>query len=405
MADITPIAMTTNAVHHPPHFFRHAAVRIARHSLGQIQRCEQALPASVRIQALHILTYALALEEQWPLARDLLLRLSDKLEQSGYREGWLPLLERGLHLSQQHHDVTAMAEIHLRLGYFLQLSGKFVEACTHYAASATAFRAAGQTERCARVLNRYAYTARQQHKRAQAFHLVDEAFRLVTAVHPEHANTCLVRGWLAFDEQQWQAACDYFGKAVAILRDHGSPYQLACALRDLAAALHLLERNEEAITTYQQAMALFAPLGNYFQQAVITMNIGVIRLVCQQAPSALDCFGQAEPIFRQLYDHEHLSQLYLNQGIAYRMCGQVQHSVRLLQAAIELFEPIGNLEWLANAVDELGVTLLHMGDTKRAITTFQEALTILAATPDLSTYRRREITEHLHTALQSLAQS
>ena len=76
------------------------------------------------------------------------------------------------------------------------------------------------------------------------------------------------------------------------------------------------------------------------------------------------------------------------------MCQQLQLSARLLQAAIELFEQIGNLQWLANAVDELGLTLLQAGETNQAITTFQEALTILTAVPESSTYQRNEITQH-----------
>ena len=403
MADFMTTMPEPKVADQPAHFFRYAAARIARHSLGQVVGCRTALAEPVRIQALHILTYALQLEEQWPLARDLLLLLSDKLEQSGHREDWLPLLERGLQVSQQQHDIKAMAEIHWRIGYLFQVNGQFATACTHYAASATAFRKIRQPERCARVLNRYAYTARQQQQRTQALHLVEEAFQLTPADHPERANAYLVRGWLAFDERHWQEACDYFRKAVLILTQHGTAYQLACALRDLAGALHLLEQNDEAISTYQQAMTLFAQLGNLFQQAVITMNIGVIYLVGQQAARALEHFSQAEPIFHQLYDREHVSQLYLNQGIAQRMCQQLQLSERLLQAAIELFEQIGNLQWLANAVDELGLTLLQAGETDQAITTFLQALTILVGVPVSSTYQRSEITQHLQTALRTLA--
>lgn len=405
MAELATSVLIPSVSQQPAHFFRHAAVRIARHTLGQIEQSGARLAEPVRIQALHILPYALHIDDQWPLARDLLLRLADKLEQSGHREGWLPFLEQGLRLSQQQQDTKTMAELHLRIGYLLQLSGKYAAACAHYAASTTAFRDIGQFDRCARVLNRYAYTARQQQKRAQALHLVEEAFRIVSADHPEWANACLVRGWLAFDEQHWQEAHEHFRKAVTALTQHGTSYQLACALRDLAGALHLLERNDEAITTYKQALASFAQLGNQFQQAVIMMNLGVVYLVDQQPSSALAYFAQAEPTFQQLHDREHLSQLYLNQGIAYRMSEQPHHSVRLLQAAIELFEQIGNAEWLANAVDELGVTFLHMGETNRAVTTFREAMTILTSAPETSVSRVKEITEHLQAALRSLAQN
>ena len=403
MADIAIITPDSVAASHPAHFFRHAAARIARHSLGQIEQCNVALAEPVRIQALHILTYALQLEGQWLLARDLLLRLADKLEQSSYRAGWLPLLEQGLHLSQQHQDAKTTAELHLRIGYLLQLSGQFEAACTHYAAGATTFAQVGQPERRARVLNRYAYTARQQQKPTQAWQLVQEALALVADDHPEQGNAYLVRGWLAVDERHWQAACADFAKAVAILRRNGTPYQLACALRDLAVPLHMLQRDEEAISVFQQAAALFGQLDNHFQQAVVKMNCGIIYLARQQPALALDLFTEAEPIFRQLHDQENLGKLYLNQGLAYRAAGKLHHSTHLLQASISLFEQIGNPDWLANAVDELGVTRLQSGETQQAVATFQEALTILLTAPEPTVYRRNQITAHLQTALQSIA--
>jgi tetratricopeptide (TPR) repeat protein len=400
MADIAIITPDPVAASHPAHFFRHAAARIARYSLGQIEQCNVALAEPVRIQALHILTYALQLEGQWLLARDLLLRLADKLEHSSYRAGWLPLLEQGLHLSQQHQDAKTTAELHLRIGYLLQLSGQFEAACTHYAAGATTFAQVGQPERRARVLNRYAYTARQQQKPTQAWQLVQEALALVADDHPEQGNAYLVRGWLAVDERHWQAACADFAKAVAILRRNGTPYQLACALRDLAVPLHMLQRDEEAISVFQQAAALFGQLDNHFQQAVVKMNCGIIHLA-QQPALALDFFAGAEPIFRQLHDQENLGKLYLNQGLAYRVAGKLHRSTHLLQASISLFEQIGNPDWLANAVDELGVTFLQLGETQQAITTFQEALTILSTAPEPTSYRRNQIARHLQTALHS----
>ena len=402
MADLAPSAFIPAVAQQPAHFFRHAAVRIARHSLGQIEQGGETLAESVRMQALHILTYALQLEDQWPLARDLLLLLADKLEQSGHREGWLPFLEQGLRLSQQQQDTRTTAELHLRIGYLLQLSGQLEDACTHYAAGVIAFAQVGQPERRARALNRYAYTVRQQQNRVLAFQLIQDALTLVADDHPERANALLVHGWLAFDERHWQDACDYFAKAVAILKKNGTPYQLACALRDLAVPLHLLHRDEEAITTFQQAATMFAQMNNRFQQAVVKMNGGIVYLAQQQPASALTLFSEAEPTFRQLCDDENLGKLYLNQGLAYRAAGKLHQSLHRLQASVSLFEQIGNLDWIANAVDELGVTLFQMGELHQAMSKFQEALTILATAPESFTYRQRQIVEHLQTARQSI---
>jgi len=401
MADVAALGLKLDTPSPPPQFFRHAAVRIARHSLGQIQLCDQALPEAVRIQALHILTYALHLGEHWPLARDLLLRLAEKLEQSGYREGWRPLLEYSLQLSQRYNDRNTAAELQLHLGYLCQLHGDLAAAAAHYAASADLFGELGQPARRARVLNRYAFTARQQQKRPQALQLISEVYQLVAADHPERGNAQLVQGWLALDERNWQLACDSFTAAKVIFQRSGTRYQLASALRELAVPLHMLARDEEAMACFAQATTLFAQLGNRFQQAVVSMNWGIIYLARQQIPAALALFAEAEPVFRQLQDDEHLGKLYLNQALAYRASGELPQCVRLLQASIALFEQIGNSDWLVNAMDELGLSWWQMGDRQRAMTTFQAALTLLSASPNASTYRRNQISGHLQTALQA----
>ena len=402
MADFMTTTPEPKIADQPVRFFRHAAARIARHSLGQVAGCRTALAEPVRIQALHILTYALQLDEQWPLARDLLLLLADKLEQSSYRDGWLPLLEHGLRLSQQYQDRKTMAELQLRIGYLLQVSGQLAAACDHYADSATAFAEIGHPERRARVLNQYAYAVRQQQQRPRSMQLLQEALTLVAEEHPERANAFFVRGWLALDDCNWQGAADDFAKAVAILEKWGTSYQLACALRDLAVPLYWLHNLEEASNALQRAAVLFGHLNNQFQQAVVKMNWCIILLTHHQPTVALSLFVEAEPVFRQLHDDENLGKLYLNQGLAYRAVGKFQHSLHLLRAAISLFEQIGNSDWLANTVDELGLTLLQMGETQQAVTTFQEALTILATAPEPSSHRHNQIVGHLQTALQSV---
>lgn len=400
MASAAGVELDTDTSKHPAHFFRQTAFRIAQHSLAQVKICDDSLPESIRIQALHILNYALPLDVHWPLVQELLLLLADKLEQSGYREDWLPLLECALPISQQHHDCKSTAEIHLHIGYLLQLSGNLEAAGTHYRTSATAFMEVGLPARCARVLNRFAHAAWQQRKRPQALQLVNEALQLVDNNHPERANALLMCGWLAFDERNWQESSDCFAEAITILQTSGTRYQLACGLRDRAAPLHMLTRDSEAIDCLQQATILFAQLGNRFQQAVVSMNEGIIYLARQQITPALERFHAAEPIFRQLHDLEHLSKLYLNQALAYRSNHDLAKSVVFLQSSIELFEQIGNVDWLANAKDELGLTLLQMGNVQQAIVSFQDALTLLSATQETSTYRRSQLLAHLESALQ-----
>jgi tetratricopeptide (TPR) repeat protein len=172
-----------------PRTFRTFIVATTEHILQQVKQSIAVLEPAAREQALHILSFALALDEAWPPVRDLLLTLAPKLEQMGLRSDWLPYLERGAAESNKHQDRLAKAELSLHIGHLYRLLSQFDHARQWLLRSVEEFCAIDQPLGQARALNQLAYLTWQQHSYAEAEQLATTALELLPNTDPERASS------------------------------------------------------------------------------------------------------------------------------------------------------------------------------------------------------------------------
>ena len=59
-------------------------------SLARVRTAEYVVADVDRQQAWHLLSFALKVEEAWPVTRALVVALAPKLELAGCREDWIP---------------------------------------------------------------------------------------------------------------------------------------------------------------------------------------------------------------------------------------------------------------------------------------------------------------------------
>jgi tetratricopeptide (TPR) repeat protein len=384
-----------------PDTFRRYIARGADCVLAQVQAPAGLLPHETRVQALHVLSYALNLSAAWPVVRDLLLAMAPKMEQAGYRDEWIPYLERGLAQSQLQDDQRAYANLNRHLGFLFQLRSKFEQARRHYAASAETYKALGEPREHAFLLNRLAYVARLQRRFREAEQLAQAALQLLPADDVDRATSYFVLGWVALDAHKLDEGIDYFTQSLTIFSTHDDRRQVARRLRDLATALLWQQRYEEALLHFQQADLLFGELQDPYEQAATWLNLGVVHLFLSQAEEALRIFARAEPVLRRTQNTESLAMLCNNQGIAYRQLRCWRQAQLALHESIALWRELENREGLVNVLDELGLTYLAAGLHQEATYTFHEALTILEQMVDDPSYgsRRDELHQHLEMAL------
>lgn len=369
-----------------PRVFCDFILRTLQGSLAQVQAAGNVLSDDLRDQALHILTFALKLEEAWPFTRTLLINLAPKLEQMGHRDDWMPYLEQGLQYSQALGDQETLARLHLQLGMLYQFRAKYDQACFHLTQSTERFAALNQRGEQAETLNRLAHIARLRRRYPEATALVTQALALLDDNDHGRAFSYFVLGGVAEDAGEFDNAIAYFQRSLALWEQAGDPRMIAVRLGNLGVPLRKLSKFAEAIACYERSIALFETVQDRVQQAMMRINLGNVYLVQQQPARALELYLLAEPPLRLAQDELNLALLTMNLGIAQRDLQHFSVAEQTLLAAIDGWQHLGNNYFLVNSLDELGLVYLQQGHHRLAAATFRQAMMTLAIMKDQPGY-------------------
>ena len=143
-----------------------------------------------RRQAWHTLSYALDVDQLWPLACELLLVLAPKLEQAGFRETWLAFLMRGVQAARLYRDHRAVAELTYHAGMIYRYLSRYDEAHALLSDSAAIAAQLGQSTRQRRALNQLAYVEYERAHYLTAEQLAQQSLELESAARhrTSHVN-------------------------------------------------------------------------------------------------------------------------------------------------------------------------------------------------------------------------
>ena len=228
-----------------------------------------------RIQAMHTLTFALRVPALWDLTRQLLLKLSPKMEQAGHRSDWLVYLAEATTLSEQRTDWATAAECTLQRGLLHRLLSEFPLAIEQLQRSVALWQQIGAGRDQARALNELAWVAYLQNQTGPATTYVEQALALLPAADPERAMCYRVQGMIAIAHERWAEAEAYHRQALTIFATGGDDRKAAWSLQNLAYALRGQKRFEEAIEYYEQAAVLLLEEGDLYHWSTVQMNLGI----------------------------------------------------------------------------------------------------------------------------------
>jgi tetratricopeptide (TPR) repeat protein len=324
--------------------------------------------------ALHLLDFALDLDDAWPQARELLLRLAPQAEQAGHRDDWRPYLERAIAASPRWHDSLAAGEFAFYLGQLHELRARFVEAQAAFAQSAALFAGLQRPQEEARAIGRSAYIARLQRHFDEAEKLAAQAERLAPNHRPTQAACHLTLGTVAFDRRDWEVAVKHLHQALALWEAEDDKRMVALSLRNLGPALHMQKRYAEAVACYARALALFRETPDPVNQAVTQMNLGIVHSLQGESREALALYAKAEPVLRRVEDSLRLASLLTNQAIEYRNLARWDEAEWCCRQAVVAWETLGNLRSTLNALDALIYILRGQGRLAEAEATLHTAL-------------------------------
>ena len=334
--------------------------------------------ARQRSHALHVLTFALGLDDAWPAARDLLLTLVEPMEQAGARRDWLPFLTRGVARSQALTDRSAEAELSLCIGHLLRLTSDFDAAQPWLAVALHSFRTLGDDAGAARTLNQLAYVDCLLHRPTQAQERAVAALALLPEDAAERAMSYFVLGMVAGERWQWGEAETHHRAALAIRQQQGDARRTAWAQQNVGYALQGQGRYTEAIMCLNAAAATLDGLGDAANAAIVRMNLARTYHLDGQLTLALTTGLAARQALYTVGDQLHLARLASNLGLTHLALGDANAALTVFQESVALFTDLGNVAGRLNASSGVAMAYLAAGDYAGAAAVLAPALDELA---------------------------
>jgi tetratricopeptide (TPR) repeat protein len=377
-----------------------------RHSLARVQEDPHKTPDEVRVQAWHLLSFALRVPGAWSITADLLLALSPKMLQAGYREQWLAYLEEGLVYSRAAGDVSTAAALQLEIGELLRHLGRLDAAEACFREAQAVFLAAADALQAAVAQVCLANLAFLREQWAEALSLCEEVLAAVPQTHYVRARALFVAAHVRTSLLEYQAADDLYGsaqRAWEILRQR----QWAVLCRQNRAWL-AAQRNELELARrlYAEALADFRALNVLHSQGVVYLDWGVTEYCAGNFTAALDLYLKAEKIFRDLDDVRCLAMTCNNIGLLYRDQKQWELAEPHYIESVRLWRLLGAT--LARISVEIGWARLvwERGNTECALETYARLLEELSHTERNAEHRRlyaelRKYREQAFAALET----
>jgi len=351
-------------------------------SLARVQTAEYIVPEADRQQAWHILSFALNVPAAWPVTRDLLLALAPKMEQAGFREEWIPYLEKGLHCAQDLGDDQAAAECELQIGLLYRLMSRFEEAHEWTTASVAHFATQGDGHGQARTLNELAWLEHLQHRYEDAICHVEKAQAILEEGDPERGMSYRVQGMVAMGQRKWQQAEQFHLKALAIFKQIQDFRKAAWSMQNVGYALSELGHLDEALRYFTQAADSLIQLEDQYHWSIVQMNLGLLHLRRAEATTAQQCLSIALKTFEKHGDKLNQARVLTNLGLSYLHLQDYSTAQDVFCRAANLYETLGDRIWQINALDGLALAFIGGQQYTQAISIIEEALEIM---PEIET--------------------
>jgi tetratricopeptide (TPR) repeat protein len=374
-------------------------------SLAQVAEDPHKVADAVRSQAWHLLSFALRSPAAWPLAADLLLALSPKMVQAGYREQWLAYLEQGLACSREAGDTQIAAALQLEIGEVLRHLGRLAPAEACFQDALATFTAAGDTVQAAAAQVCLANLLVLQEKWTQALALCDQALAAVPEVHPVRARALFVAADACTYLHNNSQAERLFEQSQSLWLQLKETRWAALSLQNMAWLASKRGDIVSARALSHRALDAFVSVNALHSQAVALMDLGIIEYVAGNYAIALVKLQRSEQIFQQLYDIRYLAMVYSNIGLTYRAVHQWNAAEEYYARSVRLLCELGGTLARINIDIARGKLWLERGEASKAITHFQQLLIELRSTERNAEHDRlyQELCEYRALATRQLS--
>ncbi len=383
-----------------PKTFRTYIQRTITYALAQVQEYPYLLPDDVNEQALHALDYGFDFEDGWESVRTLLLAMSPRMEQAGLREDWLRYLRKGVDCSQSHQDQRTAGKLELDIAMLHRMLSDFEPAQTWVQSAIAKAEEVNDSSLVAKALNELAWIEQLKHDYENATIHAQAALALSAENDIERGMAFRVLGMVAWQKKQFEEAEALHRSALAIFQQNHDIRRSAWSLQNLALALRMQKKFDEAFISFQQAADALKQIGDLYHWAVVKMNLGAAYFHYEMPQIALLHYQEAEYQAVLNRDVLQLANVCNCLGLDYLKLKQFTEAEQYFTKAISLFKKLADDEWRLNNMDGLAMVYLAQGKFIQAQQLLESAIADLHLITESASYEYldKSLNEHLEQA-------
>jgi CHAT domain-containing protein/tetratricopeptide (TPR) repeat protein len=284
------------------------------------------------------------------------------------------LAHEALRLATEAGDEDLVLDAWRMLAYSLSADEKWLEALPYYEKAIAGYENRGEHAFAARRLRIGYISALMFAGRYQAALGAAE-----TAEHwlkqssdsEGYARLCTNIANLYQRLDQYQPACDYYNKALAIFESVGDQRSAALIYQNLGYPLGRLDRFEEAESMYERAEQLAGQLGMQELGLQASYNRAYLSFLRGRYSDALQSFARLRTHFSQSGSLLHFGLCDLDEAEIYLQLNIATDAATLAQRASVQFKRIGMVYEEAKALAFQGVAFMQMRRFAEALETFR----------------------------------
>ncbi|MBV9790294.1 MAG: tetratricopeptide repeat protein, partial [Chloroflexi bacterium] len=190
------------------------------------------------------------------------------------------------------------------------------------------------------------------------------------------AQACCGAGVLAFSQDDYHQAREYFAESLALQRIVGDKARIAQSLANLGLVAYWQGDYPQAVALLDEALGLFRQIQDTYGIASALQYMAMAVLNEGDHERAMELIEQSLGLFQEL-DHKIGIATAMNfqaRGALFR--GAYAEAVRLLEQSLTLLQTLGSKPGMARSMTYLGRVALSHGDHARAALLLEESLAL-----------------------------
>lgn len=332
-----------------------------------------------------IVRYGLVLPQTWLDTAVVTLQSFDLIEQRGYWQEWIPILEKAIaHCNGEH--LYLKFKLLNQLGQLYRSMRQLPSALAAHEEAEAIAQSLGDEQVLAESHCNLSelYLRQRKYKEAEQYGLdaltkftsIGAGERWLAITLDTLGELARFRGDLSLAEERLSQAVSYW----CLLNE---PVRMARALNDLAVTFLAAEKFEQARQCYTKVAALLEPTINELDKVMVQINLGVLYFRQEQWIEAESFFRKADSSYLRRSPHTYYQALVANNlGNVLLKQERLEAATSYLQNAITLWRQIGDKLELANTLGTLAEAVAAQGRRADAIPLYEEAVVLLSGFPE-----------------------